>query len=66
MLGYPCLCDIDPNRFTRIRIKHWIVTPLTKAFIPVHLFGQVAIGPMGYASTITLNHEELHRRMGIV
>jgi dTDP-4-amino-4,6-dideoxygalactose transaminase len=39
----PVLCDIDPRRFTIDPYKAIaLVTPYTKAFIPVHLYGQVA------------------------
>lgn len=39
----PVLCDIDPQRYTMDPFKAIsLVTPATKAFIPVHLFGQMA------------------------
>lgn len=38
----PVLCDIDPQRYTMEPSKAIsLVTPATKAFIPVHLFGQM-------------------------
>lgn len=39
----PVLCDIDPHRYTMDPYKAIsLVTPAAKAFIPVHLFGQMA------------------------
>ncbi len=39
----PVLCDIDPQRYTIDPFKAIsLVTAATKAFIPVHLFGQMA------------------------
>ena len=39
----PVLCDIDPDRFTIDPAKAIsLVTPSTKAIIPVHLYGQMA------------------------
>ncbi len=39
----PVLCDIDPRRYTIDPYKAIaLVTPSTKAVIPVHLYGQVA------------------------
>ena len=39
----PVLCDIDPHRFTIDPAKAIsLVTPSTKAIIPVHLYGQMA------------------------
>lgn len=39
----PVLCDIDPKRYTIDTAQAIsLVTPNTKAFIPVHLYGQMA------------------------
>lgn len=39
----PVLCDIDPKRYTMDTAKAFsLVTSRTKAFIPVHLYGQMA------------------------
>lgn len=39
----PVLCDIDPLRYTIDPVKAIaLVTPATKAIIPVHLYGQMA------------------------
>ena len=39
----PVLCDIDPMRYTIDPVQAIsLVTPNTKAFIPVHLYGQMA------------------------
>ena len=39
----PVLCDIDPLRYTiDVEQANSLITPKTKAIVPVHLFGQMA------------------------